>query len=318
MLSTTRYTCVPVDAVLVYVANSKMETGISAPPPPPPAAPRVPMEPPRVVVGAGDTDPNTRHRLLPDCVLHNVLAMLYVPDAVHVATAARGFCDAALRVPQINCCEERPAKDGVSTLVRVLSRFKNRISALHVGNMEGIPMPSGQENPRSDGIVMNMSKDVEKRMAAVFKYLDNLHDLSMHNLRLDPLSFEGFVSSMDRVHIETLGNAEADESSPGGIARLHRLDLRGALFPQPDTLRLNLCAKLNPLKLVELVLDGCRTLEDACLDFVLARCKGLKTICVAGATRIRQPSLMHARLRCIDMSRCTNLVGFEFLDLPHA
>ena len=83
-------------------------------------------------------------------------------------------------------------------------------------------------------------------------------------------------------------------------------------------MRFNLCAKLNPLKLVELVLDGYRTLEDACLDFVLARCKGLKTICVAGATRIRQPSLMHARLRCIDMSRCTNLVGFEFLDLPHA
>ena len=183
MLSTTRYTCVPVDAVLVTSQIQKWRPGSPRPRPAPRMAPRVPMEPPR---GGGrrKTDPNTGHRLLPDCVLHNVLAMLYVPDAVHVATAARGFCDAALRVPQINCCEERPAKDGVSTLVRVLSRFKNRISALHVGNMEGIPMPSGQENPRSDGIVMNMSKDVEKRMAAVFKYLDNLHDLSMHNLRL--------------------------------------------------------------------------------------------------------------------------------------
>lgn len=299
----------------MIVTNSKMKTEISAPPPP--AAPRHPMDPPQIVAGAGNADPNSGHRLLPDCVLHNVLAMLYVPDVVHVATAARGFRDTALRVPQINCCGEHPMKDGVSTLVRVLSRFKNRISAFHMGNMEGIPRRRGQEI-QSDGAVVNTRKDVENCMAAVFKYLDNLHDLSMHNLRLDSLSFDGFLASMDRVNSDAIGNAGSEESSPGCLARLHRLDLRGALFPKPDSLRLNLCAKLNPLKLAELVLDGCRTLEDACLNFVLAQCKGLKTICIGGATRIRQPSLMHARLRCIDMSRCTNLVGFDCLDLPQA
>jgi hypothetical protein len=269
---------------------------------------------------ARPADPNSAHRLLPDCVLHNVLALLVVRDVFELGACSRSFQNGALRTPHLNACVGRPAPDGVFTLHRVLARFQNSVSTLYVGDMEGIPMRHpGRADDGGGGrlLVRNVRDVAHKRMTAVFNNLDNLRDLSMHNVRLDPAAFDGFVSAMDRFYtdadVDALG---VEDGAPGRISQLARLDLRGALFPDPGALRARLCDQLNPRNLAELTLEGCRTLDDACLGAVVTRCKGLVRLCVAGGTRLRRPSLSHAKLRCVDMSRCTNLRGFAGLHLP--
>lgn len=296
-------------------------------PPPPPSTDGWLLSPGAAEPAEHAADPNDSHRLLPDCVLHNVLALLVARDVFSVATCSTAFRDGALRAPHLHCFVSRPPADGVFTLQGVLSRFQNSVSTFHVGDMGGIPVHNpahgaagaycSSSDSDDEGLCL---KDVRaiafKRMTAVFNNLDNLRDLTMCNLHLDPAAFDGFVSAMDRFNT----NADADalgskDGETGRIAQLARLDLRGALFPEPTSLRARLCDRLNPLNLTELTLEGCRTLDDACLGAVVARCKGLVRLCVAGATRLQRPALSHTKLRRVDFSCCTNLHGFACLNL---
>ena len=97
---------------------------------------------------ARPADPNSAHRLLPDCVLHNVLALLVVRDVFELGACSRSFQNGALRTPHLNACVGRPAPDGVFTLHRVLARFQNSGSTLYVGDMAGIPTRIRNARPR--------------------------------------------------------------------------------------------------------------------------------------------------------------------------
>lgn len=265
----------------------------------------------QTAASSSSTDQNAHHSLLPECVLHNVLSFLVIREAYYVALTAQSFCGVALRAPHVSCCFESPAKDGALTLNRVLSCFQNSVSTFHVGDMSGIPVSN--EKDRGKGV----SGIVHKQMTAVFNNLDNLRELSMRGLRLDPSTFDGFVSALDRYYTnpDFLG---PEDGEPGRIAKLVSLELSGALYPRPQALLDNLCNKLSSLHLKKLTLEGCRTLDDSCLNAIVAHCKVLERLCVAGATRLKRPSFSHPHLRIIDVSRCTNLQGFESFNAPCA